>query len=303
MPVGISSLAYAIRKASENTPQPLKHGHAQQLVAAALGYGTLAAHQASVAEHAESEFLDVAAHAVLDEELLVVRAAELSLPHSEAALVGLIRQAFQAELPRMTLHPTDDALSDALRDFVDDAVYNHERTGGEMAATNNVGLGEVYLPLDVTMAELPPCGEVFELEIRGHVSMKPDIERPYSGHKIDVRCSLLLERVSRLAIAAPKFHLESAKLDYNWDGDDEEPEKVPLAQALAEELGLTQEEAEELADVEPLPIESNDGMVYEYLFDFSQAASHPLKARLTDLQGSLQVRVPPWFFDRVKHVA
>jgi hypothetical protein len=259
MPVGISSLAYAVRKASETTPHPLKHGHASQLVAAALGYNTLAAHQAAVAEGAESEHLEAAAHAVLDEALLVHRAAELSLPQSEAALVDLVRGAFKTELPGTALHRHDDALSDALRDLLDGRAYNHDQTSSAMAATNNDGVAEIYLPLDLTLAELPPRGEVFELEIEGHIAMKPDIERPYSGHKIDVRCSLFIERVGRVAIAEPEFRLETAKLDYNWDGDrDEEPPKVPLAQALAEELGISQDEAEELVDVEPLPIEGHD---------------------------------------------
>lgn len=228
MPVGISSLAYAVRKASETTPQPLKHGHASQLVAAALGYNTLAAHQAAVAEGAESEHLDAAAHAVLDETLLVDRAAELGLPQLEAALVDLVRGAFHDALPGTAFHRHDDALSDALRDLVDDRVYNHDQTSSAMASTNNEGVGEVYLPLDLTLAELPPPGEVFELEIDGHIAMKPDIERPYSGHKINVRCSLFIERVSRVAIAEPEFRLETVSLDYNWDGDDDEHPKESL---------------------------------------------------------------------------
>ncbi len=300
MSVGISTLAYAVRKASESTAQPLKHGHASQLVAAALGYNTLAAYQASVADGAESEHLEAAAHAVLDEALLVARAAELSLPQSEAALVELVRGAFKTELPGTAFHGHDDAMSDALRDLVNDRVYNHDQTSSAMALTNNDGVDEIYLPLDLTLAELPPPGEVFELEIDGHIAMKPDIERPYSGHKIDVRCSLLIKRVSRVAIAEPEFRLEKAELDHNWYGDGEdEPPKVPLVQALAEELGITLDEAGELVDVEPMAIEGNDQMVYGYVFDFAEAASPELQAKLLEKHGSLQHQVPQWFFEQV----
>lgn len=300
MSVGISSLAYAVRKASESTPQPLKHGHASQLVAAALGYNTLAAHQTAVAEGAESEHLDAAAHAVLDEALLVDRASELALPHSIAVLVELIRSAFKTELPDTAFHRHDDALSDALRGLVDDRAYNHDQTSSAMATTNNDGVDEIYLPLDLTLADLPPPGEVFELEIDGHIAMTPDVERPYSGHKIDVRCSLFIERVGRVAIAEPEFRLETAKLDYNWDGDsDDEPSKMSLTQALAEELGISLEEAEELVDVEPQPIEGQDDAHYGYVFDFESAASPELQAKLMDLHGSLHLRVPLWFFDQI----
>ncbi|ANH66645.1 hypothetical protein [Mitsuaria sp. 7] len=299
MPVGISSLAYAVRKASETTSHPLRHGHASQLVAA-LGYNTLAAHQAAVAEGAESEHLDAAAHAVLDEALLADRALELALPHSVVALVDLVRGAFKAELPGMALHRHDDALADVLCDLVDDRAYNHGQTSSAMDATNNDGVAEIYLPLDLTLAELPPPGEVFELEIEGHIAMSPDIERPYSGHKIAVRCSLFIERVSRVAITEPEFRLETAQLDYNWDGDSEdEPAKVPLAEALAEELGISQEEAEELVDVEPIAIEGHDDMVYGYVFDFADVASPQLQVKLLEKHGSLQHEVPLWFFERV----
>lgn len=298
MSVGISSLAYAVRKASENTSLALKHGHAAQLVAAALGYNTLAAHQAAVAEGVESEHLDAAAHAVLDEALLVSRAAELALPQSEAALVELVRGAFKAELPGTNFHHHDDALSDALRDLVDDRVYNHDQTGGAMALTNNDGVDEIYLPLELTLAELPPPGEVYELVIDGHIAMKPDVERPYSGRKINVHCSLVIERVGRVAIGEPEFRLETAQLDYNWDGDSEPP-KVSLSQALAEELDITLEEAEELVDVEPIAVEGSDGMIYGYVFDFASAASSKLQAKLLEKHGSLQHRAPLWFFERV----
>lgn len=300
MPVGMSSLAYAVRKASETTPQPLTHGHASQLVAAALGYNTLAARQAAVAEGTESEHLDAAAHVVLDEVLLVDRAAELALPQSEATLVEMVRSAFKAELPGAVFHRHDDALSDALRSLVADQVYNHDQISSAMASTNNDGVDEIYLPLDLTLAELPPLGNVFELKVDGHIAMTPDVERPYSGHKIDVRCALFIERVSRVTIAEPEFRLEMAKLDYNWNGDSEdEPPRVPLAQALAEELDITLEEAEELVDVEPMAIDGNDDMVYGYMFDFADAASPELQAKLLKKHRSLQHQVPPWFFERV----
>jgi hypothetical protein len=46
--------------------------------------------------------------------------------------------------------------------------------------------------------------------------MEPDLERPYSGHKIDVSAVLSLERVGHCAIRAPDYRVLGAKLDYNW---------------------------------------------------------------------------------------
>jgi hypothetical protein len=68
---------------------------------------------------------------------------------------------------------------------------------------------------------------------------------------------------------------------------------------LAEELGIKREEAEELVDVEPMAIEGNDDMVNGYVFDFSDAVSPELQAKLLEKHGSLQHWVPLWFFERV----
>lgn len=74
---------------------------------------------------------------------------------------------------------------------------------------------------------------------------------------------------------------------------------MPLSQALAEELDITPEEAEELVDVEPLPIEGHEDVPHGYVFDFEGAASPNLHAKLMQQRGSLQLRVPLWFFERV----
>ena len=91
-------------------------------------------------------------------------------------------------------------------------------------------------------------------------------------------------------------------LDWSWGADDDdEPPKVSLAKALSEETGLTVAEAEELVDAEAVANESDDGVVYEYVFDFSGFASPATAAKLQSKYGSLQVEVFPSFFDRVAH--
>lgn len=213
MSVDISALAYTVRALSIDLPVHLKLGHAQQLVAAALGYRSLAAYQASTEE---SENLDDAAHAVLDEELLLERAVQLGLVPLQPFLSHLVKSAFKVHLPDLSLHHSHDALEDAVRDLVDHAVLNHDKTAGEMGMTNSDGIREVYLPVDFETDELPLHGDFLEIPIDGNVTMNPDVERPYSGHRIDVKATLFLARVGRVCIAAPEVAVESAKLDYNW---------------------------------------------------------------------------------------
>lgn len=78
------------------------------------------------------------------------------------------------------------------------------------------------------------------------------------------------------------------------------PTTKTLAQALAEALGISEAEAEELVDVEPEELTGHSGeMTYSYLFDFTKHASPKLSAKLLKNRGSLQLEVGPWFYDSV----
>ncbi len=269
------------------------------MVAAALGYKSLAAFQASPLE---APSLAEAAHFVLDGGLLADRARELGLPHQLPQLAVLLKQAFDVRLPSAQLHQSEEGLHDYVTSLVDDVVLNDDEVASEMASTNGDGIEEIYIPIDdIDMDDLPPFGQPMELELEGHIAMGIDTERPYSGHKIEVEVRLVLERTGKVSIAEPICEVLNAQLDWSWGADEDEPPKVSLAKALADETGLTVPEAEELVDAEPIANESNDGMVYGYVFDFSGFASPATAAKLQSKYGSLQVEVFPSFFDRVAH--
>lgn len=228
----IFGIAYAMRAASAQSLVPLKLSHAQQCVAAALGYGTLAAYQASPDE---SSNLAEATHVVIEIDHLVVRSQE------------------------------------------------------------------IYLPLDVPCDDIPLDGELLEIPISGHVSMKPDVERPYAGHRINISATLALGRSGRAVLSTVACLVESAELDYHWDGEDEDEVelKVSLVEALAEYLGLSFDDASELDDAAVQTLESEDGLVYGHVFDFTSVASKAVTKKIKQKHGSLNVQVLMNFFDRV----
>lgn len=295
----ISEVAYAVRTASQSSANPIKLSHAQQLVAAALGYKSLAAFQASPLE---APTLDDAAHFVLDGGLLADRARELGLPNQLPHLAILLQQAFAERLPRSHLHQSEGDLFDYITSLVDTEALNDDAVASEIASTNGDGINEVYLPVDdIELSSLPPLGQPLEMKIEGHIAMAIDMERPYSGHKIEVQVRLAIERTGKVSIAKPVCQVVSAQLDWGWGADDEEHDgpKVSLAEALAAELGLSVDEAEELADAEALPNESSDGLVYGYVFDFTRHASPEIAEKLMANRGSLQLEVQPWFFENI----
>ena len=171
-----------------------------------------------------------------------------------------------------------------------------------MTMTNNDGIDEIYLPIDDLVLGNLPLDDVFDMEFEGHVTVSPDVERPYSSHRIDVKAKLVLQRKGRACMAAPLCEVISARLSYDWgsvDNTEEEANKVSLVEALAEELDLSLEEADELVDFEALSVEINDGLVYRYVYGFDHAPP-VIAAKLMGKYGTLQVEVPSWFFDRVR---
>lgn len=205
-------------------------------------------------------------------------------------------------LPGAKFHDSEFAVDEYLLRLVEDAVLRDDDVNSAMNQTDNDGIGEVYLPIEeFHLAELPPPGEELDLSFGGHVSMDIDTERPYSGHRIPVQVALWLEAKGRVCFAAPRFEVLEAGLDYGW-GDDEVPQQPPrtLAEALADALGLEVAEAEELVDIEPIVNESDDGLVYSYLFDFSEEVSPELAQKILANHGELRLEVSPAFFDGVR---
>lgn len=295
--VGISSISYAVSAASRSSTAPIMLSHAQQLVAAALGYKSLAAFQASPLE---ASTLDEAAHFILDGALLVERIQNLSLPNPLPEVAMFIKAAFNNQLPSARLHETVGDLYCYVTELVDDRVLNDGAVEGEIASTNNDGVDEVYIPVDnLDLDELPQPGHLLEQELEGHVAMTVDTERPYSGHKIKVRATVTFERTGKVSIKEPVCEVIDAQIAGYWDDDGHTLAKVSLAQALADETGLTVEEAEELLDVDAVPNASDDGLVYGYVLDFSDHASPATAAKLRAKYGSTWVEVPSWFFDRI----
>lgn len=300
MTTTISTIAFAVRTASALSANPIKLSHAQQLVAAALGYKSLAAYQAS--EELLTTF-DGASHYVLDWHQLAERAKELNLPQQSQELETLLEGAFKDCLPDAHIHASEGAVDDYFRHLVEQVVMNDADVTSAMAMANHDGVREIYLPLDdFQLSALPTPGESLDLSFEGHVSMEVDTERPYSGHHIDVEVAFTVEAKGKVCFAEPQCEVLQAKLDFGWGDDEEEAPRISLTEAIAQELGLETEEAEQLVDAEPIENASDDGLIYSYIFDFSETASPSIAQKIMAKYGQMQVEVSPWFFDRIRHV-
>jgi hypothetical protein len=246
MNIDISSIAYAIRSNTAASTLPVKLSQAQQCIAAALGYKSLAAWQAS---SDKSYLLDEDSHSVLDADLLKNRAKELQMPHDAKPLLTLVHEAFAQKLPGIGLHDSIDQFEDAIRNQLEDAVVNHDETSAQMAMTNSDGLKEVYLPFDIDWNAMSADGadDGRAIHVDGQITMEIDLERPYCGHCINVQARVWIARLGR-RVYDVACNFERADLDQDYGDDDQEDARpqVSLAEALADELGLEWYEADQL---------------------------------------------------------
>lgn len=298
MSTTITTLAFQLRTASQATAKPITLRRAQELIAAALGYPTLAAYQAS--PEAKIPFEDIR-HLAPDWAQVESRCNDLNVSPMRTAirLLSCLKEC----LPRATVHRYEWGISSSLHEYLDDEVVNNGWVSSEMAMTNGDGIDEVYLEYgDFEFSALPAPGEMHVETVHGHVSMGIDQERPYYGHKIDVKVQLSFMRTGLRSIGDPDVEVEEAHL--NWPGDDDVDVQEPYVArevVLSEYLDISVEEAELLVDAELDEISSEDGTVYQYILDVSEVEiPGELSTRLMTRFGSLQIGVPTDIYSRIR---
>lgn len=306
MSIGISNIAHSVRKDSSSDTVTVSLGHAHQLVAAALGYKTLASYQAAQAAGNEPAALDLVCHVVVDYDLLRTRALELSLAIQPVRLDHLLQAAFSERLPGAQLHGSYGDMEDVLRTWVDNVVLQDDAVNSAMANANFDGVDEVYFDFEVGLEEAAVGGPLV-VALNGHVNLGIDTERPYAGHKINVDGTLTLDRFGLRCFGDAEVDVAKAALDYGWydHGPDKEADGPPvrsMTQAYAELLGLEPQEVGHLVDVEPQALDgSSSELVYSYLLDFKDYASPDVVRKIVAQHGTLKFEVAPDFFENVRH--
>ncbi len=208
--VNLSAIAFAVRQALAADGHQLSTGHAQQLVAAALGHNNLASYQSSGDDPGLDEAHDIA----IDSERLEKRAAELG--HADAEIRTSIVEALQARHVGASVHRDIETYLIDLQEFVDDRVVQNDTVNSEVAMTNGT----------FPMADLElPVWSDFDLETRddinvefsGLVTVTQDDERVYWGHEVEVDATLYVERFGRVLFGKRQLTVERAQL--RWNGE------------------------------------------------------------------------------------
>lgn len=304
MNIGLSDITHSFRSLSGSSGVSIKHGHAQQLLAAALGYKTLASYQAAKASDGEPEYFERIRHVVLDRAYATQRATELGIECGTDQLSYLLTKAFTNRLAGVVLHSSYSDLDAYVRKQVEHMVENNGRVIGQMDELNHDGIEEVYFDPEVNFEQIQ-VGTPFSADIPGHINLNRDPERPYTGTKIDFQLSLTVERLGTRCYSDVEYEVTDVLLRAPWHDDHDDDGEPPIrtrAEVIAELLGWSVDEVDDLQDVDEMPLDGNSGeMIYGYLIDFTDYASPAAAARIVREHGTLQFRVGPDFFDGVRY--
>jgi hypothetical protein len=302
--IGLSDITHTFRSHSAGGGASIKHGHAQQLLVAALGYKTLASYQAAKASGNESESFDEIRHVVVDRVGLTQRAAELGITSGAEQLSSSITSAFADRLPLVTVHRSYGDLDELIHRQIEQMVENNGRVIGQMSELNHNGVEEVYFDLEIDFNQ-SKVGALLSYEVTGHVSLYPDPERPYTGTKIGFQVTLAFEGLGRHCYGEISYEVTGVWLKAPWSDDHDDHGESPtrsMAEVIAELLDWSVDEVGDLQNVDETPLDGSSGeMIYGYLIDFTPHASHEVAARILREHGTLQFHVGPNFFDGVRY--
>lgn len=225
-------------------------------------------------------------------------------------------------------NPTDPRLMLAafgVKDF-SDAIYENDvysdldQTLEEMLsqaiADTNASEFSIH-SLDVTSANYEDVVGVLTLEASVTYRGTQDLERMFHGSAFFLSCTIELKRrdgkwllsEDGVSITASESNADRDRKSewQHWaqlaenDGDDSDGHpRISMAQALADELDVSLEEAGYLADAEVSINVSDEGLVYNYWIDFEPVAQGALRADLLKRFGTLQIELNANFFDDVE---
>ncbi|RKH86920.1 hypothetical protein D7Y21_19960 [Corallococcus sp. AB045] len=192
-----SSIAFTFRaKLGKHLPL----GHAQQVLAAALGYKTYASFNASKEEAA----LDSVQHVVLDLALIDKRLGELGQlpPSAPYSFAQAIRAAIIEHLPTVRVHNDVDNLKDEIRSLVEREIEDSGAYTSEVAMTNAYG-GDFDLESEET-SSFEDHEPEWVLDVSGHVYLEQEPEQVYHGDTIDVSATAVLPKLGRCMLGELK---------------------------------------------------------------------------------------------------
>ncbi|HJV87885.1 MAG TPA: hypothetical protein VJ698_20610 [Noviherbaspirillum sp.] len=208
-----SQIAFACRTLCNQQGVTLSYGHVQQLLAAVIGYSTLAGYQAASAQDQSFD----ASHLVLDEALFATRFHQLGCGAAPDVVGAALWEALNAALTETQVHRNTESFGVYLQEFVDAEITDDDAVTSQTAMTNGeMPMAEV--PVEVSDADIANGANWLQFPLEGVVTVDQDQERVFYGDTVDVEGTLQLKRMGERAFGEPEIFVNSAGL--RWLGEE-----------------------------------------------------------------------------------
>lgn len=296
MSTSIRTLTHALRVHLADAGSPIILGHTSQLVAAALGYRSMAVLQASN----EPVNLTLSMLCLVDVEQFNERARSLDVTiEPDLFFAALATASREQSGPR--LFKTDDDLAEHFIEIAQQEALDDPDVARLMADTNTTGPWEVHLDFAGASSFPLKVGEVFSLNYEGNVQGEMDVDRPYSGHQVNVSVQVLLTGIgARLISGPPKVAVVSAELDdgyFGMDGEDEP--RYGRLEAIALELGVPVADLDQLDGAEVTQRTSSSDTPNGHLINIEACESSPVIDQLREKHPSQEIYVLGPYLDQI----
>ncbi len=210
-----NAISFAVRTKLRDLGHQITLGHSHQLMAAALGYNSLAAMQKVLQGRPALQLAEIV---VLDLPRLTSRCALLNLPAATAVIGSTIVTALRNQpTPPLVMQSWADFLDSYLIPTVATNCLDDDIVASVMAETNAgyYDEAEIEIPghhyLTPPDDELPQpvavssCGHYLEIPFAGSLIGEQDEERAYSGHVLELKG---MARVERLDVRCLLKHVQ-----------------------------------------------------------------------------------------------
>lgn len=221
----IKNAAYAAAQSLSKQGLVVQRSHLSEVLAALLGYKSLAACQTEESDSSLEYHLVDAERLVLNQAMGSARALELGLPGPVCISCS------DAILQSATIPVHSDLtlfFDDYAREVLEEAIINGENTANEMAGSNaSFPYGPDLEPTpgsaSAPVEELWSATAEWNFEANGTMEGEydPDGDRMYNGHELSVRGTLTFAKAGRAGLILIDQD-EGAGLDDGWrdEGDD-----------------------------------------------------------------------------------
>lgn len=209
----LSKTAFAIHKAFKADGTAISRAQVQEILAAGLGYNSLASYQTS---SEENPGLDAAEYILFDAEAMGRRAAMFGIASFPA--IGVVMEFNRVASPVRATLSFEDFADEIRMDVETKIVIESEDVASAMAETNAYG-GDMDAEFDEPEIGIADAEDFWEVPVSGTIQMDQDTEKPFSGDQIEVSGIVRFTKVGRRCLAAMEIDVGAAVDNSYFDED------------------------------------------------------------------------------------